>query len=196
MVSRWMHHHAVDMRGRDGLLVDDGADVQLLGQIDVFDVLDLCYRLAHAQPFGGQAGQDVVLGVGREGAEGLHAAYAFVDEQMRVASVSLDDHSVVGVEQFAEFLAACLALLNHFEAHLLRHVFDDVIGDVAAAHDHDVFHVGIIVLAHDVAYGGHLLLRRHEVSDVALLQLGVAAGDDGLFVALYGHDMVGRSRPA
>ena len=48
-----------------------------------------------------------------------------------------------------------------------------------------------MLLAHNLADVGYVLLRSHEVGEVIELQRVETAGDDGLAVALDGHDVVG-----
>ena len=75
-----VEHHLIDATGRYHLLVNDGADVKLLGHRYVVHVIDEGYGLANAHSLGGKTGENVCLCLGGKSTESVHVGESFVEE--------------------------------------------------------------------------------------------------------------------
>ena len=187
-----VEHHLVDVAGGQRLFVDNRTEVEALGHRHIVEIFHHRHRFPHAQPLRRQTGQDVRLGIARERHESLRVLDALFVEQGEVASVAVDHHHAVGVDEFVEFFAAGFVGLDDFHLHVFGHQCRRPDCRGSAAHDDDVFHVGIAFLAHDAPDVGNILARGHEIGDVFELQHVVASRNDGFLAALDGHDVVGR----
>ena len=78
-----LEHHLINVAGGKGLLIDDGADVEAFGHRDIIGVFHHRHGFAHAEALGGQASENVGLGIVGEGEKSLCVSYALVDEGIR-----------------------------------------------------------------------------------------------------------------
>ena len=66
-----VEHHLVNITGSQGFLIDDGSNIEAFGHLHIVEVLHHGYRLANPQSFGGQASEDIRLGIAGECHESL-----------------------------------------------------------------------------------------------------------------------------
>ena len=81
--------------------------------------------------------------------------------------------------------------LDNLCIHVFGHGVDGSYCRCAAAHDHDILHVDIFLLAYYLSDVGDIVLGGHEVGEVVEFQLVVATRDDGLLSAFHRDDMEG-----
>ena len=180
----------------NGLLVDNSTDVQTLCHAHVVEVFNQCNGLSYTQPLGGETGKDICLGIFSESDECLGVAYALLNEKAHVAAVAVNYHTFGVAEQVVETLAALLVQLNDFHVHIVRHGKRSSHGSLSSSHDNHVLHVGIVFLAHYLAYVRDIFLCGHKVGKVCIVQFVISSGDDGLTTTFDCHDMIGVVRPA
>ena len=86
--------------------------------------------------------------------------------------------------------------LHHLGMYVLRHIPDGLHSGAAAAHNEEVFHLGIVHLASDVAQIVDIFLRGHKIGHIARLHTVIAVGNDGFGPTFDGYDVVWRLRTA
>ena len=189
-----VEHHLVDVTGRQRLFVDNRAEIEALRHRNVVEILDHRHRLAHAEPFRRQTGENVGFGVARERHESLRVLDSLLVEQLQVATVAVNHHHAVGFEQFVESFAASLVGLDDFHLHIFGHQCRRPDRRRSTAHNDDIFHVGIAFFSNDAADVGNVLPRGHEIGDVLQFQHVFASRNNRFVASLDRHDVIGRLR--
>ena len=90
----------------------------------------------------------------------------------------MDNHYVAVVQLLQQLLATFLVMLYDFHAYVVGLGMSHMYGDVSAAHDHGLAHIGIVLLAHNLANEWNMLAGGHEIGDVSQKYLRVSVGDD------------------
>ena len=115
-----IEHHLVNMAGGNLLFVDDCANIQFFGHVDVVNVLNLCDGLGYAETFGSQTGQNVGFRVVGQGHESLGVFYSFTQKQAGITAVAVNDHYPV-IAHFGQLVAAVHVTLDYLEVHVVGH---------------------------------------------------------------------------
>ena len=175
-----------------GFFVDNRSDVKTLRHGDVVCVFDHRHGFSDSESFGGEAGEDVLFGVLCEGDKRLCLSDSLLFQQGEVATISVKDERVVVFDDFVELQGSCGVGLENFGVHVVRHVIDKMHGSAAAAHDEEMPHLGIVLLARRVTDDVDVVGRRHEIDHIAGDETVVAVGNECLVATLDRHDVIGR----